>query len=240
MMKYLSIVLVAALFSFTGHKDAKGVLKDMHTRYAGNWYKSFTFTQTTEHYRNDSLVKTSTWYEAIIFPDRFRIDFDDPKAGNAVLYLGDSMYMFRKGKMTNKRFNDDNLTFLLGGMYFYSLEESAAKLKHMKYDLDKFHETTWKGKPVYVIGASNSEEKTNQLWIDKEKLVIVKFIKFKGTLKEEGIFYEHKPFGKAWSETAVDFYMNDKLVQREKYHDYKADVRINEAIFDPVNFITIE
>ena len=240
MMKYLSILFVAALFSFSGHKDGAEVLKDMHNRYAGNWYNTFTFTQTTEHYRNDSLVKTSTWYEAIIFPEKFRIDLDDRKSGNAVLYLGDSMYMFRKGKMTNKRFNDDNLTFLLGGMYFYSLEESAAKLKHMKYDLDKFHETTWKGKPVYVIGASNSEEKTNQLWIDKEKLVIVKFIKFKGTLKEEGIFYEHKPFGKAWSETAVDFYMNDKLVQREKYHDCKADVRINEAIFDPVNFITIE
>ena len=240
MMKYLSILFVAALFSFSGHKDGAEVLKDMHNRYAGNWYKTFTFTQTTEHYRNDSLVKTSTWYEAIIFPEKFRIDFDDRKSGNAVLYLGDSMYIFRKNKMVTKRYNDDNLTFLLGGMYFYSFDTALSKLNRMGYDTKKFHENTWKGKPVYVIGATGSDDKSSQLWIDKEKLVVVKFIKYKGTLKEEGIFYEHRQYGKAWSETAVDFYMNDKLVQREKYYDCKADVTINDAIFDPVHFITGE
>ena len=136
MMKYLSILFVAALFSFSGHKDGAEVLKDMHNRYAGNWYK------------------TSTWYEAIIFPEKFRIDFDDRKSGNAVLYLGDSMYVFRKNKMVTKRYNDDNLTFLLGGMYFYSFDTALSKLNRMGYDTKKFHENTWKGKPVYVIGAT--------------------------------------------------------------------------------------
>lgn len=224
--------------AFTGTKNAEDVLHDMHKRYAGNWYKSFTFTQTTENYRNDSLVRTSTWYEAIVFPDKFRIDFGDKKDGNAVIYLKDSVYSFRKGKLARTGFNDDDLTFLLGGLYFYSFDTAKAKLQRQGYSLDKFHEDNWQGKPVYVIGASNATERSNQLWIDKEKLVVLRFIKFNGNDKEEGVFRDHKPFGKAWSETACDFYVNDKLIQKEKYYDCKADISVDPAIFDPTNFTT--
>ena len=235
-MKYFSFLLFVAICSFSGAKNAEDVLKDMHKRYAGKWYKSFTFTQTTEQYKNDSLTKTSTWYEYIIFPDKFRIDFGDKKEGNSVLYVKDSVYNFRKNKLIYKGYDNDNLTFLLGGMYSYSFDSVKAKIKRQGYDLGRFHENTWNGQPVYVIGANEVSEKSNQLWIDKDKLIVLKFIKFKGKNKEEGIFSEHKRFGNAWSETAVDFYVNDKLIQKEKYYDCKADVEIDPALFDPASF----
>ncbi len=81
-MKVLSIIFLVVFSCFAGiknDKDAEAVLREMHNKYAGKWYKSFTFTQTTEQFRNDSLLKTSTWYEAIIFPDKFRIDFGEKK-----------------------------------------------------------------------------------------------------------------------------------------------------------------
>ena len=65
----------------------------------------------------------------------------------------------------------------------------------------------------------------------------MKFIKYADGNKEEGIFSGHKQFGKAWSETACDFYVNDKLLQKEIYHDCKANVVINESIFDPTRFV---
>lgn len=236
-MKKLPVLLIIfCLFSFSGGKNAEDVLKDMQKRYAGKWYKSFTFTQTTEQYRNDSLVKTSTWYEAIVFPEKFRIDFGDKKDGNAVIYLKDSVYSFRKGKLVRTGYNDNDLTFLLGGMYFYPFETVKAKLIKQGYDLGKFHQTEYQGQPVYVIGADNAQEKVNQLWIDKKKLVVLKFIKYQHGEKEEGIFKEHKQFGNAWSETAVDFYINDKLLQKEKYFDCKADVYVDTLIFDPRKF----
>ena len=235
-MKRITFFLFIILCSFSGAKNAEDVLRDMHKRYSGKWYKSFTFNQTTEQYRNDSLVKTSTWYEAISFPGKFRIDFGDKHDGNAVIYLEDSVYSFRKGKLIRTTFNDDDLTFLLGGMYFYPFDTVKVKIQKMGYNIGKFHEDNWQGQPVYVIGAGNSAERSNQLWIDKEKLIVLKFIKFDGGNKEEGIFSGHQRFGKAWSETACDFYINDKLVQKEKYHDCKTGVYIDPVIFDVVNF----
>lgn len=237
-MRLLPFLFLLILCSFSGKKNAEDVLQDMHKRYSGKWYKSFTFTQTTEQYRNDSLIKTSTWYESIVFPDKFRIDFGDKQDGNAVIYLKDSVYSFRKTKLVRTTFNDDDLTFLLGGMYFYDFETVKTKMQKQGYDLSKFHEDNWQGKPVYVIGAANASEKSNQLWIDKEKLIVLKFIKYNGEEKEEGIFKNHKPFGDAWSETGCDFYINDKLIQKEVYNDCKADVKIDLNIFDPTNFVS--
>ena len=87
-----------------------------------------------------------------------------------------------------------------------------------------------------MIGAHTSADKTNEWWIDKEKLIVLRFIKFDGDNKEEGIFSAHQRYGNAWSETACDFYVNDKLVQREKYHDCRANVEIDPGLFDPLNF----
>lgn len=236
MMKRISFLLFIICCSFAGTKNAEDVLHDMYKRYAGNWYKSFSFTQTTEQYKNDSLFKTSTWYESIVFPDKFRIDFGDKKEGNAVIYLKDSVYSFRKGKLMHTGFNDDDLTFLLGGMYSYPFDSVKAKLQKQGYSLDKFHEDSWQGQPAYVIGAANATEKSNQIWIDKKRLIVLKFIKYNRDNKEEGIFSGHKQFGKGWSETACDFYVNDKLIQKEKYYDCKADIPIAPTVFDPVNF----
>ena len=55
--------------------SGRDIVKKMHDRYAGKWYNTFTFTQTTQQYRNDTLRATQTWHEFIRFPDRFRMDF---------------------------------------------------------------------------------------------------------------------------------------------------------------------
>src|SRR3978361_1176730 len=153
-MKYLLPAALIFLFSFSKINTSTDVLKKMYDRYGGKWYKTFHFVQTTENYRNDSLVRTSTWYEAVIFPDKFRIDFGDLKNGNAVIYNKDSAYNFRNNKLVRVTPNDDDLTFLLGGMYFYSFDTVKAMITRLGYDINKFHEDTWQNKPVYVIGSN--------------------------------------------------------------------------------------
>jgi len=238
--KYIAMkFLITTLFILTGvlhHNTGEDILSKMHAKYAGKWMKRFSFTQTTERYSNDSLVNTSTWYENVVYPNKFRIDFGDKTSGNAAIFLNDSVYSFRNSKLVRVTANDEDLTFLLGGMYFYPLDTVKAKLQRMGYDVQKSYETSINNKPVYVIGANTAGEATSQLWIDKEKLVLVKFINYKNGEKEEGIFYEHKPFANSWSETACDFYVNGKLIQKEKYYDCKADGNIDLKIFDPHKF----
>ena len=216
----------------TGEK----VLKEMYKRYNRNWYNNFTFTQTTENFRNDSLIRTSTWYEAIAFPENFRISFGEVKNGNAMIQKKDSVFNFRKGKLVSSGPKGEDLTFLLGGMYFIPFDSVKTRTLKEGYDISKAHESVWQGKKVYVIGTDKDADKGNQLWIDQEKLIVVRFIKYETTGKEEGVFGDHKQFGKAWSETSCDFFVNDKLIQREKYYDCKADTDVDRRLFDPYNF----
>jgi hypothetical protein len=233
----LLIPFVAAL-TFFRHNDmnSEKVLKQMYDRYSGKWYHTFTFVQTTESYKNDSLSKTSTWYEAVMFPDKFRIDFGDIKNGDAVIFANDSAYNFRKGVLKGTTADNNDLTFLLGGLYFYSFDNLISQVKALHYDLSKFHPDTWNKKPVYVIGANTNDEKVNQLWIDKEKMVIVRFIKFDDNRKEEGILDDQIKLDGGWSETKVTFFINDHLIQKEYYRECKANIDIDPRIFQPSEF----
>ncbi|MGN6351809.1 MAG: LolA family protein [Parafilimonas sp.] len=238
-MKIPALLILVLMFA-APHDTGEDIVARMHAKYAGKWMKSFTFTQTTESYRNDSLIKTSTWYEHIIYPDKFRIDFGNKDSGNAAIFTKDSVYRFKNTALVRTYGNDDNLTFLLGGMFFYPLDSVKIMLCRSGYDLSKSYETKLNGSDVYVIGAGSNNEKSNQLWIDKQKLIVVKFISYKNGEKEEGIFYNHRQFENGWSETACDFYVNDKLVQKEKYYDCKANEAIDIGMFDPHKFILIQ
>ena len=102
--------------------------------------------------------------------------------------------------------------------------------------MNKFYKTTWKGRKVYVIGASSEVEKVNQLWIEADKLFPVRFLKYNDDGKEEGIYDNHVSIKNGWTETKASFYFNDKLVQVENYKDCVADETIDLRMFDPNQF----
>ncbi len=231
-----SILIFVCSVSMINVDGSRDILKKMHDRYAGKWYKTLSFNQTTEVYKNDSLRRTETWYENIKFPNDFRIDFGNPDSGNAVIFKNDSSYFFRTGTLSSVRPDKNDLTFLLGGMYFYSFDVVISKMSSLGYDLNKFHKDVWKGKNVYVIGAAKGENTLNQIWIDKNNFNLVRMLKFDGKQKEEGLFESHIKIGGGYSESVVYFYIDGKLAQVEKYHDIKANIDINNSIFDPESF----
>jgi len=237
---FASIVIIFIATSLINPPGSREVLKIMHDRYGGKWYKTFSFNQTTEIYRNDSLKRTETWYENIKFPNDFRIDFGNPGNGNAVIFKNDSSYLFKNSERTGVRLNDDDLLFLLGGMYFYPFDSVLIKMKSFGYDLNKFHENVWKGMPVYVVGANKNQDSVNQIWIEKENFSPVRLLKYENNTKEEALFENHLKLDGGFTETLVYFYINNKLIQVEKYHDLKANVEINPAIFDIENFVKLK
>ena len=235
---FLLTFLVTVAFRPSPPTTGRDIVKKMHDRYAGKWYRSFTFNQTTEFYRNDSLKGTQTWWEAIRFPDRFRMDFGEADSGNAAIFRGDSSYRFRNGKLRSATINNnEGLIFLLGGMYFHPQDQTIKMLGDLHYDLDKFHEDVWKGKPVFVIGAGKGEEGVNQLWVDAKDLYLVRMLKFDGPRKEEALFDDYQSFDGNWTETKCIFYIDNKLVQKEIYHDCKFNVTLEDRIFDPSVFV---
>lgn len=232
--------MLCIALSFINPPGSIEILKKMHERYTGKWYKTFSFNQTTEMYRNDSLKRSETWYENIKFPGDFRIDFGNPDSGNAVIFKNDSSYLFRKSQKASVQPDNDDLLFLLGGMYFYPFDKVTEKMKSFGYDLDKFHEDKWKGMAVYVIGADKNQDSINQLWIEKENFSPVRLIKYTDNTKEEALFENHVKLDGGFTETLVYFYINNKLIQVEKYHDLKANEEIDPAIFNPENFVKLK
>ena len=233
-MKILSILLFLALpFSSPKDLNSTAVLQKMYARYHNKWHRSLSFNQVTERYQNDTLIKSDVWYERIAYPDLLRIDIKSLNSGNGIIFRHDSTYIFNNNKITKALKNENELIFFLGGLYFVPFGEVVVHFKALNYDLTKFHTSTWKGNPVYVIGADKDDEKVNQLWVDQDKLIPVRFLKYENDTKEEGLFEEHIPLKNAWSETKCSFYFNDKLLQVEKYHDVVPGGEIDRSIFEP-------
>jgi hypothetical protein len=233
---FFTIFFCCHSFTIQNKISAKDVITKMHKRYAGKWYKNVTFSQTTENYKNDSLIKTTDWHETIVFPNYFRITFGEPKNGNAIIYKFDSSFQFKNSKLIKRDLRTDDITLLIGGIYFMPLDTAIMKIKKEGFDISKVHESMWQGKKVYVIGSNSDDEKLSQLWIDKEKLVVVRFIKYLPTMKQEAIMNNHKKMDKAWMETEVIFNLNDKLYQKEKYYNQKANTNVDMEVFNLNNF----
>lgn len=231
----LAILICFIASAMVTPPTAKDVIKMMHEKYAGKWYKTFSFNQTTEIYKNDSLVNTQTWNEYIQFPENFRIDFGNAEGGNSVIFRNDSSYLFKNNKLVRANYSPNDILFLLGGMYFYPLDTTIAKMAGFGFDVNKFHEDTWKGKAVYVIGADKNEDSVSQVWFEKGNYNLLRMIKFEKNRKEEALLEDHVKLDGGFSETLVKFYINDKLIQVEKYHDLKANIDLDPAIFDPSN-----
>ena len=232
-MRLLFLTLSFFAFLLTKAQTGRDILHKMHEKYSGKWYKTFTFVQTTEFYRNDSLKNTATWYEAAHFPYNFRIDVGDPKNGNGVIYKEDSTYYFQKGQLKRSEAGTNPFTFLLGGMYVVSFDSAVSKLHSQGYDLTKGYKTKWKGKNVFVIGAGKGDEVSKQFWVDAKDLYLVRSIEKEGDNRIDALMMDHIRVGKGWSETKVMIYFNGRLGQVEKYSNIKAGVPLDDQLFDP-------
>lgn len=238
LQKY-SFMILQLLFSIlisTTPTSSEEVLKNMHNRYYGKWYKTLTFTQKNEFYKSDTVTGTSIWYEAIEFPDKFRIDIGDLKDGNAAILANDSIYRFKGGELVNQSYRKNDLTFLGGGMFFLSWKDVLSELSNLGYDITKGYKKYLNDREVFIIGVDNPADNNNQLWVDLENLYVIRVITYKNGKKTEAIYEEHQPIGDGWTETKVTFNINDELVQVEYYSDCKANEDLPEVLFDPSSF----
>ncbi len=110
--------------------DGKSLVKAMHAAASRTHLKEYTFVQQT--IRFDSAGKAlpaATWYEALRYPDFFRIDVGDPANGRGVIYRNDSTYSFREGKLARATAEPMPFMLLEGGLKCYALEEVLSRSK---------------------------------------------------------------------------------------------------------------
>lgn len=195
-------------------------LRQVHQRHEQAPCKSYSFSQKNAHYRNDSVIKQSTWHEAIEFPDKFRIQFGEAQKGNAVLFRNDSAYTFREGKLIKARRDSNSLLLILGGMYYREFNEVLKRLKHSRFNCSLLSEQEWKGKAVCVLGAAAGDTKPNQIWFDKNDFRVLRILESRTPGEQMDMRFEsHQVWCKGFVENKVSFYRNGKLEQVEEYYD---------------------
>ena len=218
--------------------DGKSLVKAMHAAASRTHLKEYTFVQQT--IRFDSAGKAlpaATWYEALRYPDFFRIDVGDPGNGRGVIYRNDSTYSFREGKLARATAEPMPFMLLEGGLKCSKMEEVLAKVEKMGWDLSKFHSETFQGKEMYVLGAELGDLKSKQIWVEKERLIPIRRIdpEENGSILEV-VYGEFQLLKGKWVETKVEFYLDGELLQTEIYSELNGKPRLKSSLFDPKQF----
>jgi hypothetical protein len=213
-------------------RNGEELIQLMRDKYAGKWYRTLTFVQKTT--LPDGKIET--WYEALDLPGKLRIDIAPLDSGKTILFRNDSLYRFQGGQLKGAQPLIHPLMVLGFDVYGAPTTETIRKLRTLGFDLSKIRETTWQGRPTYVVGAAEGDTTSAQFWIDKERLYFVRSFepsKKDPTIVNETRFDKYIPLGGGWVEMEVLFLTNGKQQMKEEYSDPKANVKLDPKIFDP-------
>jgi len=221
-MKNSWTLLILFVTTFLHSQNGTDIIRSAHKKYYQGPCKIYTFSQKNTHYKNDTVSGHSEWYEAIEFPDKFRIDFGDRKIGNYVIFKNDSVFNYKKDELVKTRADSSTLLLLLGGMFYRDLEDVLRRIRVANYNTKILSVQKWNGKDTYVIGAKENDLKPNQVWIDKKTLQVMRIVE---KINDEDMmdmrFEAHQYWCKGYMETKVSFRRNGKLEQVEEYFDIR-------------------
>ena len=223
-------------------RSGADVVQAMHDRYASQWYRNLTFIQQTTLAAAGGGTTVHTWWEAGIIPGRLRIDTDSVQKGTFTLYRADSVYAFVNGKLSRSGPGINDLLVIGFDVYRQPVEKTLAILKQRRVDVDKVHEDTWQGKPVWVIGALAGDTTSKQLWIEKDRLLFVRLAETQaapsGARRVDLRFDDYKKYGGGWVAERVTQLVDGRQVLLEQYSNVRVDVAMDEGIFDPAKLAT--
>lgn len=218
------------------------VLSMMQEKYEGKWYKNFTFTQETIFYgRNDEVVRTQAWYEAMSLPGKLAIKFDEKDSGNGILFNDGMQYGYVDGQKIQEFPTVHDLLVLGFDVYHQPVDSTTNQLMTKGYDLEKAYIDEWQGRRVYVVGVDEADSTKPQFWVDAERLVFVRNITIgRGNTVQEVQFNKYEKLGNGWVAPEVIFKANGMLGLVEKYSEMEIPDTLNLDIFDPEKFAEAE
>jgi hypothetical protein len=199
----------------------------MHERYDGKYLKTMSFLQNNTRYTADGQEQKSQWYEHIEIPGKLRIAFLPATQKSGLVQVDDKVATFDNGIRVDFRPSVNPLLLLTSDVYAAPVATIMRSLDTLHVDADVMHEDTWEGEPVYVVGAKAGDTTSNQLWVDRGHLRLVRFIQSAKagdrTMVSDMRVRGYKEIGGFDVPTEFLVIRNGKPVWREEY----ADVRIN-------------
>jgi outer membrane lipoprotein-sorting protein len=233
------ILLILSVSATAQITSADALVRAMHERYAKSWYSTLTFTQKSTTFNADGTTKAETWYEAALLPGKLRIDVGPAADGKAYILADGNVTVFDKGKEVRSRPQVNMLLVLGFDVYRQPAEKTLQIIAAEKYDVSKFHEDSFEGRPMYVVGADKGDLKSRQFWIDKERLLFFRLYQPDRTdpnKMEEIRFVDYRELSGGWVAARVEMRVENKIVFTEDYSEIRVNPPLDAALFDSKQF----
>ena len=220
------------------------LLTAMHDRYAGSWYQTLRFSQANTFYTQSGGEQKSRWVESLSVPGRLRIDFEPLSSKSGLLILNNQVTTFDNGKRIDRRRSIQAILTLTADVYAIPPEVTARRLDSLGMDLEKFHTDKLDKKRVYVIGAVQDDQESSQVWIDADKLLLVRLIQ-REKRGDRSIITDTRVGGYrdvGGFQVAHEFVSlrDGKPYFREMYENVRVNETIPAAVFDPTKWVSAQ
>lgn len=216
---------------------SRALIREMHDRYAGKWYRTLRFEQTNTFYTQSGKEEKSQWVENLSVPGRLRIDFQPLSARSGMLILNNRVTTFDNGRRVQTRRSIQPLLTLTADVYAIPASVTIRRIDSLGIDLSKFHETRWQKERTYVIGAESGDLESTQIWVDADRLLLTRFIQRdrrgeRTTITDTRVSDYRDVDG---FPVAYEFlsYRDGKPFFREKYENVRVNEPIPSRLFDP-------
>jgi hypothetical protein len=226
-------------------KTGAEVLERMRAAYAGKWYHTLTFVQKTTIRQQSGKDTVITWYESLRhapnFGTRLRIDMGEPAGARGVIYTPDSSYRIRDGKPLPGDPQGNEFLPMIEGVYVQPVAQTLKELSGTGIDMNKVTSGKFDGRDAWIVGTvAASDSASPQFWIDKERNVVVRMIlKLNPNAPPYDIHLGgYVPLKGGWLATKIEMFVNGTRQQAEEYSDWKADIPLDPALFDPASWTT--
>lgn len=221
-------------------QTAGDLVREMHDRYAGKWYSTLRFEQSNTFYTSSGREEKSRWVENLSVPGKLRIDFEPLSSKSGLLILNNRVTTFDNGRRGETRRSIQPILTLTADVYAIPPAVTMRRLDSLRIDLEKLRTDRLDRKRVYVVGAEKDDLTSNQVWIDAEKLLLVRLIQSTTaggrtitTDTRVGGYKEIDGFPVA---TEFMSLRDGKPYFKEEYENIRVNAPIPAAMFDPTRW----
>ncbi|HEY0972684.1 MAG TPA: hypothetical protein VGE02_17070 [Gemmatimonadales bacterium] len=220
---------------------ARALVERMRAQHADSFYRTLTFRQLNTIYTSAG-EQASEWLERQVVPGLLRIDFVAPVAdGSGILFRNDSAYTFQNGSLTLSVPQLHPLLLLAADVYAIPVDTTVAKLARIGVDTTVFRADEWKGRPVWVAGATPGDSTSTQLWVDADSMLLVRLFhrqpgpggRAPRTVEYQFEYQEVEGFQVP---REILFLRDGKPFFRETYVDQRPNASIGDSVFVPARW----
>ena len=112
----------------TAITNSSTLIRQMHDRYSGKWYKTLSFEQTNT-YTSGGKEQKSQWVQRLQVPGRLRVDFLPLSSKSGLLIQNNRVITFDNGKRVDTRRAIQPVLTMTGDVYACSFSKRASVLR---------------------------------------------------------------------------------------------------------------